>query len=213
MLKQRAGLHQAPCSAKLACLGEPSCTGKLNLPARGLTHSKSKSRLSLSNHSRRSTRPHWIELRPRPCGCNLIERLQRSRQCHRLGYPDAGRRKSEGPGRFLARTPGLLHAGARAKRASSALPLCPRCTALSSPTWNVHRGARSVSSAVQLRALREASADLPPLRPRQPVLRRNVRRGTPARVVIARRSTLSAQPAWSVPSRGAPARLARPAST
>ena len=31
MLKQRAGLHQAPCSAKLACLGEPLLHGKAEL--------------------------------------------------------------------------------------------------------------------------------------------------------------------------------------
>jgi hypothetical protein len=72
----------------------------------------------LSIHSRRSTRSHWIEhgSRPRHCGCNLIERLPHRRQCHRLGYPDAGRRKSEGPGRFLEE-PRAFYMPARAQSA------------------------------------------------------------------------------------------------
>src|ERR1700693_1459903 len=101
---------------------------------------------------------------------------------------ELGRRTSEGPGRFLERTPGLLHA--RAHKGTFALPLCPQRTALSSAACGEHGGRRGELSAVQLRALRAAGADLPVLRPRQPVLRGRVRTNSTARVVVPRRAPL-----------------------
>ena len=120
-----------------------------------------------------------------------------------------GRRTSEGPGRFLERTPGLLHA--RAHEGTLALPICPQRAALSSAACGEQGGKRGDLSALQLRALRAAGADLPVLRPRQPVLRRGVRADSPARVVVLRRAPLSRQLPWRVSPRRTPARLARAA--
>jgi hypothetical protein len=86
-------------------------------------------------------------------------------------------RISEGPG-TLAKEPRAFNMLARLEDAF-ALPLCPHVAALSSATCGVHEGGRAELSAVQLPALRATGAHLPPLRPRQPVLRRGVRAGSP----------------------------------
>lgn len=49
-----------------------------------------------------------------------------------LRYPDRARRKSEGPGTFLTENPGPS-ASRYPGKGVAALPLCQRCTALSSP--------------------------------------------------------------------------------
>jgi hypothetical protein len=124
-----------------------------------------------------------------------------------LRYPESGRRKGEGPGTFLERTPGLLHA--RVHQGKSALPLCLRYVALSSAACGAYEGKRGDLSALQLQALRRAGAHLPCLRPGQPVLREAVRADAPARVIAACWATLPAKSPRSVSARCAPEGLAR----